>query len=106
MKAGIVSVHDTERILGTMESVRPVTSLCAMHYRVLQKQLLKAKAYVGRPHQIIHLSSKTITSLAWWVCCACFRSHQIISSLCRDLKDASLECSGGQSSCSGFFKRS
>merc|ERR1712215_375990 len=55
---GVVSVHDAERILGTMEPVRPVTPLCAMHYRSFQKQLLKAKAYVRRPRQLIHLSSK------------------------------------------------
>ena len=44
MKAGIVTVHDAEHILSTMESVRPVTPLCAMHYRAFQKQLLRAKA--------------------------------------------------------------
>ena len=32
MKAGIVTVHDAERILVTMESVHPVTPLCALHY--------------------------------------------------------------------------
>ena len=67
MAAGVVSVHDAERILGTMESVRPVTPLCALHYRAFQKQLLKAKTFVRRPRDIIHLSSKTISSLAWWV---------------------------------------
>ena len=46
VKDGVMSVLDAEHILGTMESVRPVTPLCAMHYRSLQKQLLKAKAYV------------------------------------------------------------
>ena len=37
MKAGIVTVHDVERILGTMESVCLVTPLCALHYRAFQK---------------------------------------------------------------------
>ena len=46
MVAKVVLVHDAEKILGTMESVRPVTPLCALHYRALQKQLLKAKAFV------------------------------------------------------------
>ena len=40
MRTGIVTVHDAERILGTMESVRPVTPLCALHYRAFQKRLL------------------------------------------------------------------
>ena len=31
MKAGIVTMHDAERILGTIESVRPVTPLCPLH---------------------------------------------------------------------------
>ena len=70
-----MSVHDVERILGTMECVRPVTPLCAMHYWSFQKQLLKAKAYVRRPHQLIHLSSKTISSLSWWISPAGFAAH-------------------------------
>ena len=75
VKDGVVSVHDAEHILGTMESVRPVTPLCAMHYRSLQKQLLKAKAYVRHPHQLIFLSSKTISSLSWWISPAGFAAH-------------------------------
>ena len=35
MVVKVVSVHDAEKILGTMESVRPVTPLCALHYRAL-----------------------------------------------------------------------
>ena len=46
MVVKVVSVHNAEKILGTMESVRPVTPLCALHYRTLQKQLLKAKVFV------------------------------------------------------------
>ena len=49
MVVKIVSVHNAERILGTMEFVWPVTPLRALHYRALQKQLLKAKAFVRRP---------------------------------------------------------
>ena len=56
MKDDIVTVHDAERILGTIESVCSVTPLCALHYRAFQKQLLRAKASARRPKQIIHLS--------------------------------------------------
>ena len=35
-KDWVLSVHDAEHILGIMESVRPVTPLCAMHYRSFQ----------------------------------------------------------------------
>ena len=75
MKAGIVTVHDAERILGTMESVRPVTPLCALHYRAFQKQLLRAKASAWCPKQVIHLSSETTASLAWWVSPAGFAAN-------------------------------
>ena len=111
MKAGIVTVHDAEHILGTMESVRPVTPLCAMHYRAFQKQLLGAKAFAWRPKQVIHLSSKTITSLAWWVSPTWFAA--IASAPIRELDptveiwtDASLERGGGHSSYGGFVQRS
>ena len=49
MVAKVVSVHDAEKILGTMESVRPVTPLCALHYRALQKQLIKSKSFARGP---------------------------------------------------------
>ena len=110
VKDGVVSVHDAERIIGTMESVRPVTPLCAMHYRSFQKQLLKAKAYVRRPHQLIHLSSKTISSLSWWISPAGFAAHATapIRELAPSVKiwtDTSLSRGGGHSSRGGFVQR-
>ena len=56
LKEGSITVHDCEKILGQIESVRPVTPLAACHYRGLQLQLLKAKAIVRDPNQIIFLS--------------------------------------------------
>ena len=84
MVAGVVTVHDAERILGTMESMRPVTPLCAMHYRAFQKQLLRAKASVRRPHQIIHLFS-CLVDLSCWVCCPCNGSYQGAGTFLGDL---------------------
>ena len=111
MVAGVVSVHDAERILGTMESVRPVTPLYALHYRAFQKQLLKAKAFVRRPSQVINLSPKTISSFAWWVSPLGFAANA--SAPIRELSptveiwtDASLERGGGHSSRDGFVQRS
>ena len=75
MVDGIVTVHDAEHILGTMESVCLVSPLCALHYRAFQKQLLGAKASARRPKQVFHLSSKTIASLAWWVSPAGFAAY-------------------------------
>ena len=53
LQAGHVTVHNAEKLLGLMESVRPVTPLAALHYRALQKQLLLAKRYHRRPAQVI-----------------------------------------------------
>ena len=49
--------------------------MCALYYRVLQKQLLRAKASARCPKQVIHLSSETIASLAWWVSPAGFAAN-------------------------------
>ena len=106
----VVTVWDAEKILGTMESVRPVTPLCAMHYRSFQKQLLRAKAHVRRPHQIIVLSSKTINSFSWWISPAGFAAHATapIRELAPSLEiwtDASLTHGGGHSSRGDFVQR-
>ena len=75
MQSGLVTVHDAERMLGTMESVRPVTPMAALHYRSIQKQLIRAKSHVRRPKQIISLSKKSISSLAWWISPAGFAGN-------------------------------
>ena len=110
MRTGIVTVHDAERILGTMESVRPVTPLCALHYRTFQKQLLRAKTFVRRPKQIIYLSSKSISSFAWWVSPAGFAANA--SAPIRELEptveiwtDANLKRGGGHNSRGDFVQR-
>ena len=110
MKSGVVTVHDAERILGTMESVRPVTPLAALRYRSFQKQLLRAKTHVRRPKQIIHLTSKSISSLAWWVSSAGFAGNA--SAPIRELSptvevwtDANLVRGGGHSSRGAFTQR-
>ena len=110
MKDGVVSVWDAERILSTMESVRPVTPLCAMHYRSFQRQLLKAKAHARHPHQKIFLSSKTINSLSWWISPAGFAAHATapIRELAPSVEiwtDASMTRGGGHSSRGDFVQR-
>ena len=37
LQDGFISVHNLEKLLGTMESVRPATKLAALHYRSLQR---------------------------------------------------------------------
>ena len=106
----VVSVHDAEKILGTMESVCPVTPLCALHYRALQKQLIRSKSFARWPRDIIHLSSQTISSLAWWVSPSGFAANSTaplreLSPTVEIFTDASLEMGGGFSSRGGFVQR-
>ena len=64
---GYLTVHNAEKLMGLMESVRPVTPLAALKYRSLQMQLLNAKSLHRIPNQIINLSTKSKSDLAWWV---------------------------------------
>ena len=102
MKDGIVTVHDAEHILGTMESVCLVSPLCGLHYRAFQKQLLRAKASARHPKQVNYLSSETTASLAWWVSPAGFAANAsvLFGELDPTVKiwtDASLEHEGHNS---------
>ena len=67
MSEGVITVHDAEKLLGTMESARPVTPLASLRYRPIQRQLLRAKCKVRKPGNLIYLSSKSLAALAWWV---------------------------------------
>ena len=62
-----ITVHDLERLLGTMESVRPSAYLAALHYRHLQRQLIVAKRHARRPKQIIIFTQKSLINLRWWL---------------------------------------
>ena len=70
-----LTVHDLERLLGTMESVRPSTPLASLHYRHLQRQLIVAKRHVRRPRKLIHLTQRSLTNLKWWVSPAGFAGN-------------------------------
>ena len=43
LEEGMITVHNAEKLLGLMESVRPVTPYAAIRYRSIQKQLLRCK---------------------------------------------------------------
>ena len=66
VEAKFMTVHEAEKLLGLMESMRPVTPLAAFHYRNLQKQLLTAKFHKRVPSQIIPLTQASIADLVWW----------------------------------------
>ena len=62
-----LTVHESEKLLGLMESMRPVTQLAAFHYRHIQRQMLDAKKFERIPSQVIYLSQESISDLVWWV---------------------------------------
>ena len=106
-----ITVHDLERLLGTMESVRPATPLASLHYRHLQRQLIVAKRYVRRPRQLIKLSQRSLTNLRWWVSPAGFAGN--CSTLLREPKptleiwsDANLAMGGARCSRGNWMQRS
>ena len=110
MAEGVIMVHDAEKLLGTMESVRPVTPLAALRYRPLQRQLLRAKCKVRKPGQLIHLSSKSTTALAWWVSPSGFagNSSSAIREVAPDIEiwtDANKIRGGGHLSRGDFIQR-
>ena len=110
LQDGFISVHNLEKLLGTMESVRPATRLAALHYRSLQRQLISAKRFGRRPGKIIALSQKSILNLQWWVSETGFAGN--CSSPIREgdptldiWSDANLTMGGARSSRGEFIQR-
>ena len=107
---GFLTVHEGEKLLGLMESVRPVTPFAALHYRSIQKQILKAKQPERDPNQIIFLSPQSKVDLLWWAKKSGFRSN--CSANLRELtptlhiwSDASMEGAGAHTSKGQFLQR-
>ena len=57
---GTISLHDAERILGLMESMRPVAPFAALHYRSLKTTFACAKTHGRDLNQILTLSSASV----------------------------------------------
>ena len=110
LQAGQMTVHDGEKILGLMESMRPVTPLGAFHYRSLQKQLLIAKRPKRNPSKMIELSKESLNNLVWWVkptgflsnCTASLREPQPNVHI---WSDASMSGCGAHDSLGNYFQR-
>ena len=105
-----ITVHNLERLLGTMESVRPSTPLAALHYRSLQRQLLRSKVGKRKPNKIINLSVKSQHELHWWVSRTGFVGNcsSLISENSPTIHiwtDANLAMGGARSSRGSFFQR-
>ena len=70
-----ISVLGLEKLLGTMESVRPAVPFAALFYRSLQRQLWAAKTPERKPNKIIYLSQKSVDELGWWIAPSGFVAH-------------------------------
>ena len=110
LKSGLISGHDLEKMLGTMESLRPVVPLAALHYRALQRQLLHCNLGERRPAKLITLTKKSLINLTWWVSRAGFASN--CTTFLREPEptldiwtDASMIMGGGHNSRGQYFQR-
>ena len=104
------TVLTLEKIIGTIESVRPAVRLAALYYRSLQSQLLAAKKDIRDPNKIVYLSQKSLLELSWWVSKEGFESN--CSSPIREPEadldiwsDANLERGGSHSSRGDYIQR-
>ena len=107
---GFFTVHEGEKLLGLMESVRPVTPFAALHYRSIQKQLLKAKQPMRDPNKLIFLSPQSSIDLQWWAKESGFRSNcsanlREPSPTLHIWSDASMEGAGAHTSRGEFLQR-
>ena len=104
------SVLQLEKLIGTIESLRPCVRFAALYYRSLQSQLLSAKRSIRVPHKIVYLSQKSLTELQWWVSPKGFAVNHTspIREPQADLEiwsDANLERGGSHSSRGDFTQR-
>ena len=67
LSAGSSTVLGLEKLLGTLESVRPAVPLAALHFRSLQKQLLLAKKFDRIASKVITISKESSLELSWWI---------------------------------------
>lgn len=110
LRAKIVTVHEAERLLGMMESVRPVTGLAALNYRSFQRQLIYAKKGQRIPTKVIILNCKSLANLRWWISDTGFKSNNTAQlrepapNLCL-WSDATKEAMGAHSSCGESYQR-
>ena len=105
-----ITVHNAERLLGMMESVRPVTPLAVLNYRAFQADLLVAKRGCRIPSKVINLSFKSLANLKWWVSDLVVKSNN--TAPLRELQpslhlwsDASKMAAGAHSSRGDQFQR-
>ena len=111
LNARTITVHNLEKLIGLMESCRPVTPLAALKYRSLQRQLLKAKFPERNPKLVISLSPTSIANLVWWTKDTRFKTNctadlQEPTPTLHIWSDASMEGCGSHTSRGEFSQRS
>ena len=107
---GKCKLLDMERLIGTIESVRPAVKYAALYYRSLQYQMLQAKKGDRNPNKTIILSQKSREELEWWIspngfqgnCCSPIREPQPTVSI---WSDANLKMGGSHCSRGNFIQR-
>ena len=65
--SGSATVLGLEKLLGTLESVRPAVPLAALNFRSLQKQLLMSKKFDRIASKVIFISKESAQELSWWI---------------------------------------
>ena len=65
--SGSSTVLGLEKLLGTLESVRPAVPLAVLHFRCLQKQLLLSKKSDRIASKVIFISKESSQELSWWI---------------------------------------
>ena len=105
-----ISVHSLERVLGTMESVRPAVPYAALYYRSLQAQLLVAKQGIRIPNKTIILSQQSLEDLSWWFnpsgfAANCNASIREPDPTVEIYSDANLKMAGAHCSRGNFYQR-
>ena len=93
-----------------MESVRPVTPFAALHYRSIQKQILRAKRPTRDPNFVIFLSTQSKVDLQWWVkksgfASNCSASQREPAPTVHIWSDALMEGAGAHTSRGEFHQR-
>lgn len=107
---GKASVHTLEKLIGTLESLKPATPLATLHFRSLQSQLLEAKSAIRNPEKIVFLSQDSMVELKWWISPEGFAANSSASIREREptiqiWSDANLSGGGSHSSRGDYTQR-
>ena len=61
------TVLSLEKLIGTMESMRPAVPLASLNFRCLQKLLISAKKHGRLAKKFVDLTPHSLAELEWWI---------------------------------------